>query len=79
MVFNSDTNLIEPFGGVVDFLDRKNCYRRRNVGNRHLYIVFFDILAMNGESFLNYPLEKRRELLESIITPVHEYVPFLIV
>ena len=74
LVFNQENEEIEPFGGVSDFLDRSNCFKRNSVGNRHLFVVFFDLLALNGQSYLNYPLSKRRNILESTVFPIENYV-----
>ncbi|KAI0272640.1 hypothetical protein BC834DRAFT_356527 [Gloeopeniophorella convolvens] len=40
-------------------------------GERHLALVFFDILFLNGTSLLSTPYGDRRALLERVITPEH--------
>ncbi|KAF7294439.1 DNA-LIGASE-A3 domain-containing protein [Mycena kentingensis (nom. inval.)] len=37
---------------------------------RHLGLVFFDLLVLNGGSLLDLPYWRRRETLESVVTPV---------
>lgn len=36
----------------------------------HLGLVFFDVLFVDGHSLLSTPYSRRRELLESLITPL---------
>ncbi|KAK0488845.1 hypothetical protein IW261DRAFT_376205 [Armillaria novae-zelandiae] len=40
---------------------------------RHLALVFFDVLYLNSESLLSSPYRARRKILESIIKPVPAY------
>lgn len=37
------------------------------ISKRHLAIIFFDVLALEGQSLLNTPFERRREVLEELI------------
>ncbi|KAF8603783.1 hypothetical protein BDV93DRAFT_544423, partial [Ceratobasidium sp. AG-I] len=37
------------------------------VPKRHLALIFFDVLALDGQSLLNTPFERRREILEELI------------
>ncbi|KAK0218025.1 hypothetical protein IW262DRAFT_1463334 [Armillaria fumosa] len=40
---------------------------------RHLALVFFDVLYLNSESLLSSPYRERRKILESIIKPIPAY------
>ncbi|KAK0446631.1 hypothetical protein EV421DRAFT_1901481 [Armillaria borealis] len=40
---------------------------------RHLALVFFDVLYLNSESLLSSPYRERRRILESIIKPIPAY------
>jgi DNA ligase 4 len=42
-------------------------------GTRHLALIFFDILFIDGQSLLFEPYSKRRALLESVIQQRHGY------
>lgn len=42
-------------------------------GDRHLALVFFDILYLNSHSLLSEPYTTRRSTLESIVHPVPSY------
>ena len=42
-------------------------------GSRHLALVFFDILHLDGQSLLNEPYSQRRSLLESLIVQRYGY------
>ncbi|KAG8917729.1 hypothetical protein FRC02_002899, partial [Tulasnella sp. 418] len=42
-------------------------------GNRHLMLVFFDILALDGQNLLNSPYRNRREKLEGVIREIPGY------
>ncbi|KAK9898304.1 hypothetical protein P389DRAFT_166732 [Cystobasidium minutum MCA 4210] len=42
--------------------------------HRHLALVFFDLLLLNGESLVFEPYTRRRAALEAIITPIQGYV-----
>jgi DNA ligase 4 len=42
-------------------------------GTRHLALVFFDILLLDGCSLLQAPYSRRRSILESVITPIPQY------
>ncbi|KAI5120358.1 hypothetical protein M0805_006881 [Coniferiporia weirii] len=64
---------------------RSNVYRtsRSNVNvprcpsrpdaNRHLAIVFFDILFLNGNSLLSLEYSLRRSVLENVVRPIPQY------
>ncbi|KAK0467324.1 uncharacterized protein EV420DRAFT_1636338 [Desarmillaria tabescens] len=41
---------------------------------RHLALVFFDVLYLNSVSLLSSPYRERRKILESIIQPIPAYV-----
>ncbi|KAF7309678.1 DNA-LIGASE-A3 domain-containing protein [Mycena indigotica] len=43
---------------------------RTDISDRHLGLVFFDILLLNGTSLLNMAYSSRRSILESIIQPL---------
>ena len=45
-------------------------------GRRHLALVFFDILHLDGCSLLAEPYYQRRRLLESIVQTCHGYAMF---
>lgn len=42
--------------------------------NHHLGLVFFDVLLLDGESFLHVPYSRRRQCLESLITPIDGHI-----
>ena len=42
-------------------------------GTRHLALVFFDILLLNGQSVLHKPYSERRALLESLVKVIPGY------
>ncbi|KAI0700149.1 hypothetical protein C8T65DRAFT_831678 [Cerioporus squamosus] len=42
-------------------------------GTRHLALVFFDILLLNGTSLLSFPYSERRAILEQVIRVVPGY------
>lgn len=41
---------------------------------RHLCLVFFDILHLNGQSLIDMEYDTRRELLESVVAPIYGFV-----
>jgi hypothetical protein len=66
LVYNSQTRSIERFGGVQGF----RFGRMQPSDDRHLYLVFYDILYFNDQNFLHAPLSYRREQLISVIRPL---------
>lgn len=42
--------------------------------DRHLCLVFFDVLYVNGESLLLETYEQRRAVLETIVQPIPGFV-----
>lgn len=73
LVFNEDLGSIEPFGTVQsvsrEILVHSNLPRRR-----HLFVIFFDIIYLNGKSLAGMPLNERKRLLDNSICPIQNYV-----
>ena len=55
-------------------LDDSDTLRFRIDNHRHLCLVFFDILHLDGESLLQTPLVSRRRLLEKVVRTVPGFV-----
>ena len=61
-----------------DLLDSSQTTSRSSTQTpeRHLAIVLFDLLILNGKSLVFEPYEKRRQILESVIRPIDGHVSF---
>ena len=55
-------------------LDDSDALRFRIDSQRHLCLVFFDILHLDGESLLQTPLVSRRRILEKVVRTVPGFV-----
>jgi ATP-dependent DNA ligase len=69
LVYDEELEKIEPYGGIIHFR-----FGNQRKSHRHLYIVFYDILALNDQVFLHAPYDYRRNILEQIIKPIPGYV-----
>lgn len=58
-----------PFGSLA--IHKKNDYQNANV-----CIFLFDILFINDQSLLNYPLNERREILEKNVKQIPDKIEF---
>lgn len=45
--------------------------------HRHPFYIVYDILYMNGVSFLSYPLKERRRVLETVLKPVNHVIEII--
>lgn len=45
--------------------------------NRHLCLVFFDVLHVDGQNLLDKPYDERRKVLEGAIKVIPGFVSFL--
>jgi DNA ligase-4 len=70
LVFNEEKSKIEPFGGVAQFRGRN---RSVDISKRHLYIVFYDIIYINGINLLRSPVFDRKNCLDSCIREVFNH------
>ncbi|KAL1408220.1 hypothetical protein Q8F55_005026 [Vanrija albida] len=52
-----------------------SAHRSSHIG-RHLCLVFFDILHLDGETLLAVPYRSRRALLKSVVRPIHGFSVF---
>lgn len=46
---------------------------QRTNSDRHLQLIFFDILHLDGTSLLYHTYTQRRNLLESVVRPIHGF------
>lgn len=65
-------------GGGDDFSNNSNDYDdftiTKTTNRRHLFIILFDLMMLNGTSFLEVPLEQRRRTLERVVKERKTYV-----
>ena len=70
LVYNELTMKIESFGTVPDFAPNS----RMNTKNRHLMVILYDILHLNGENLMHRPYKDRRRVLESVLKERETFV-----
>ncbi|KAG0144175.1 hypothetical protein CROQUDRAFT_134532 [Cronartium quercuum f. sp. fusiforme G11] len=72
---NETQRYVETF--TQDFseslLEGMNTQQLQNTYSRHLAVCFFDVLALNGESQIDSPYTKRREIIEKAIHVIPHY------
>ena len=74
LVFNEIEQRTEGFGGIRDFHPNNRERDPRILkGERHMLLVYFDILHLNGESLVNRPLCERRRILNETIQFIPNY------
>lgn len=67
LVWDEEKDCIEPFGGA------RAISTSGHSDGKHFFLMMFDILLLNGESFLNHKLEERKQLLNKVVKdmPTH--------
>ena len=73
LIFNDELGMFERFGTVHEFR-KTDPNSRVEYQNRHVCVVFFDLLHLNGADLLDLPLESRRRALRDIIQPIPNFV-----
>eukprot|EP00762_Andalucia_godoyi_P004210 ANDGO_05462.mRNA.1 DNA ligase 3 len=68
LVVDEQSGKIETFGTVQSFAGRQYDPRR------HLCVVLFDILYLNGQSLVDLPLVRRREIIREWLVEVPRHV-----
>jgi DNA ligase-4 len=69
LVFNEMEQRVESFSAARDFASKSSRESDLAIsrGLRHYFIVFFDLLYLNGTSLLQRPLCERRRMLEKVV------------
>ncbi|KAJ3377107.1 hypothetical protein HDU92_008633 [Lobulomyces angularis] len=70
--YDEKKDKIEPFGYLQHYKET-TLSTKILTGERHLFLVIFDILHFNGKSLINFQLKERKKLLHTIIRPIKNY------
>ncbi|CCH62051.1 hypothetical protein TBLA_0G01040 [Henningerozyma blattae CBS 6284] len=77
VTFDSTSKKVLPFGLVKSSASSQ--LNKKDIDNDSFHPLFmvFDILYLNGSSLIDLPLFKRKEFLNTVLTPYKDYVEIL--
>eukprot|EP01134_Creolimax_fragrantissima_P001575 CFRG1575T1 len=74
LTYNEKEGCIEPFGHVQDIARMMRADPKAIIRHRHLIVMLFDVMYLNGQSLIGWPLERRKTLLRVLIQEKPTYV-----